>query len=375
MTLTQPTLSRVPAIARTLRGQMIAPLLAATMAIACSSGSAPTVAPVRSYRLGFSALPPRPTTESVLATIEAWRTHADVALIELTVPWKALLADTAASSLVKRDLEQLAALYRSRGFPLIIELDVTDGLSRDREAPELVALGRSITEPAVQEKYRQYLVAVDSALHPEYLGLAMETNLIRALAPAPVYAAVRDMTVAGAADLTTHGSHSHHFVSVQVETAWGRLPDVGHFAGIETDRADFPFIDALGLSSYPFLARFATPEEVPLDYYARLATSGGARLPMLVVEGGWSSGSVTGVTSSPQLQARWIRRQAAIADSAKLVAITQITFTDIDLTASPPPPGSIIALFAQIGLVDTELRAKPALAEWDRLLARKLAGP
>ena len=375
MTVSQPIPSRMPTIARSLRGSIIAPLLAATMTIACSSGSAPTVAPVRGYRLGFSALPPRPTTESVLATIEAWRTHADVALIELTVPWKALLADTAASFLVKRDLEQLAALYRSRGFPLIIELDVTDGLSRDREAPELVALGRSITEPAVQQKYREYLVAIDSALHPEYLGLAMETNLIRALAPAPVYSAVRDMTVAGAADLTTRGSHAHRFISVQVETAWGRLPDVGHFVGIETDRADFPFINALGLSSYPFLAKFSTPEDVPLDYYSRLATSGGTRLPMLVVEGGWSSGSVTGVTSSPALQSRWIRRQGAIADSAKLVAITQITFTDIDLVATPQPPGSIIPLFAQLGLVDVDLHAKPALADWDRLLARKLAAP
>lgn len=332
-----------------------------------------TVAPVRTYRLVFSALPPRPTTESVLATIEAWRPHADVALIMKGVPWRALLADTAAPGLVQRELEQLAAIYRSRGFPLIVELDVTDGLSRDREAPELVALGRSITEPVVQQRYREYLVAIDSILHPECLGLAMETNLIRTLDPAPVYAAVRDMTVAGAAQLATRGSHAHRRVSVQVETAWGRLPDVGHFVGVETDRADFPFIDALGLSSYPFLAHFNEPEEVPLDYYARLATSGGPALPLLVVEGGWSSGSVTGVTSSTDKQARWIRRQMALADSGRLVAVTQITFTDIDLAASPPPPGSIISLFAQIGLADVELRPKPALADWDRALARKRA--
>ena len=350
-------------------------LLIAIAAPGCSSGSAPTVAPVRTYRLGFSALPPRPTTESVLATIEAWRRHADVALITQGVPWRALLADTTARFLVQRDIEQLAGLYRSRGFPLIVQLDVTDGLSRDREAPELVALGRSITEPAVQQRYREYLVAIDSILHPEYLGLAMETNLIRAIAPAPVYAAVRDMTVAGAADLAARGSHARRFVSVQVETAWGRLPDAGGFVGVEADRTDFPFIEALGLSSYPFLAHFNEPDEVPLDYYARLATSGGPALPMLVVEGGWSSGSVTGVTSSTDKQARWIRRQVALADSARLVAVTQITFTDLDLTASPPPPGSILPLFAQIGLVDVDLRAKPALSEWDRALARKLATP
>ena len=350
----------------------IALLFVAVVAGGCSSGSAPTIAPARSYRLGFSATPPRLTTESVLATIEAWRPHADVALVTQGVPWRALLADTTARFLVQRDLEQLVALYRSRGLPLIVELDVTDGLARDREAPELVALGRSITEPAVQQRYREYLVAIDSILHPEYLGLAMETNLIRAIAPAPVYAAVREMTVAGAGELATRGSHAHRFVSVQVETAWGRLPDAGQFVGVEADRADFPFIDALGLSSYPFLARFNEPEEVPLDYYARLATSGGPALPLLVVEGGWSSGSVPGVTSSTDKQARWIRRQMALADSGRLVAVTQISFTDLDVTSYPVPAGSILPLFAQLGLVDTDLHAKPALAEWDRALARKL---
>ena len=354
---------------------MIAALLIAGAAGGCSSGSAPTVAPLRTYRLGFSATPPRLTTESVLATIDAWRPHADVALVTQNMPWRALLADTAARFLVQRDLEQLVALYRSRGFPLIVQLDVTDGLSRDREAPELVALGRSITEPAVQQRYREYLVAIDSILHPEYLGLAMETNLVRAIAPATVYAGLREMVVAGAADLTTRGSHAHRFVSVQVETAWGRLPDAGGFVGVAADRADFPFIDALGLSSYPFLARFNEPEEVPLDYYARLATSGGTALPLLVVEGGWSSGSVPGVTSSPDKQARWIRRQMALADSGHLVAVTQISFTDLDVSSYPVPPGSILPLFAQLGLVDTTLRAKPALADWDRALGRTRTAP
>ena len=52
--------------------------------------------------------------------------------------------------------------------------------------------------------------------------------------------------------------------------------------------------------------------------------------------------SVTGVTSSPELQARYIRRQMQIADAAKLVGVFQITFTDIDLSSYPVPPGSIL---------------------------------
>jgi hypothetical protein len=156
---------------------------------------------------------------------------------------------------------------------------------------------------------------------------------------------------------------------VQVDAAWGRIGN-GSYVGIDRDRADFPFIQALGLSSYPYLSGFTTPEEIPLDYYSRLVA--GKVIPMLVVEGGWTSGSVTGVTSSPDLQARYIRRQMELADTARLVGVFQITFTDFELSSFPVPPGSILPLFAQLGLVDVNYRAKPALAVWDGVRGRTL---
>ncbi|MBR9988498.1 MAG: hypothetical protein KFH98_02025, partial [Gemmatimonadetes bacterium] len=261
----------------------------------------------------------------------------------------------------------------SHSLPIIVQLDVTDGLAREREASELVALGRSIAEPAVQTVYREYLMAIDSILAPEYLGLAMEVNLIRAVAPADVYGAVVTMTNEGAAALAAHGSSAEPFVSFQVETAWGRLGGEVGYTGIGTERADFPFIRAAGLSSYPFLGGFDDPEEVPLDYYARLLAQ--TSLPGLVVEGGWSSASVEGVGSSAEKQARWIRRQMQLADHAGLIAVTQITFTDLDLSTYPVPPNSILPLFAHLGLVDTDFRSKPALAEWQRAFSRTLRPP
>jgi hypothetical protein len=199
----------------------------------------------------------------------------------------------------------------------------------------------------------------------------METNLVRAVAPASVYSALKTMVNAAAARLSQHASTARRFVSVQVETAWGRLPQTGQFVGIDQDRADFPFIAALGLSSYPFLGGFSDPADVPLDYYARL-NGAPSHLPALVVEGGWSSASVTGVTSSPEKQAAWIRRQMQLAERAELVAVTQITFTDLDLSTYPVPSGSILPLFAHLGLVTTEFHGKPALAEWDGAFARRL---
>ena len=348
-------------------------LFAALAVLGCSNKStAPNehLTP-RSFRMGFSAIGPDTTHASTFASLEAWTKRADAAIMHVSAPYKALLTGTTATTYVNTVDLPLANYYRGKNLMIVITVDVTNGLDRSAEDPDLVAMHRSITEPAVQQVYREYIAAVDSILHPEYLGLAMEVNLIRAIAPPSVYAAVVTMSAGGENTLVAQNSPAKRFVSMQVETAWGRLPDVGHFVGIDKERADFPYIKALGLSSYPYLAGFANPNDVPIDYYARLNSSAAA-LPMLVVEGGWSSGSVPGVTSSPELQAQWIKRQMQIADRGALVAVTQISFTDLDLSSYPAPPGSILSLFGQLGLVDVNFNPKPALAEWDRALARQL---
>jgi hypothetical protein len=126
------------------------------------------------------------------------------------------------------------------------------------------------------------------------------------------------------------------------------------------------------LSSYPYLAGFAQPEDIPLDYYARLVA--GRDLPVMVTEGGWSSASLDTLVSSEGEQRRYIERQAMLLDTASATAVFQLTFTDLDLVAHPPPPGSILPLFAHCGLVDVDLHPKAALAAWDSVFAQPL-GP
>jgi hypothetical protein len=279
-----------------------------------------------------------------------------------------LLADTAAAVEVRTVRLPLANYYRATAHKVVVALDVTDGLNRAAEAPELVAAGRSITDTAVQRRYREYVAAVDSILHPEYLSLAAETNLIRLAAPGPVYASVVTMVNAAAAERAAAGSTTPLMVSVQVETAWGRLQGGSTYVGIDRDRNDFPFIDALGLSSYPYLGGFADPDSIPLDYYGRLVL--GAPLPLVVLEGGWPSVPAGNALSTPAMQARYIVRQGRILDAAPLAGLFQITFTDLDLSALPPPVDSSLVPFAHLGLVDSVLGAKPALEAWDSLLAR-----
>jgi len=354
-----------------MRMRLIAIAIVLCGVVACGDGAGPGLTP-RTFMMGFSAIPPRlDSTADVILAINTWAPHADAAIMHVSPPWAALLAGHSPAGAVDTVELPLANFYRAKGLALVFTVDATDGLNRAAEAPELVSARRSITDTMVQRLYREWVLAVATKIHPDYLGLAAETNLIRAAAPDSVYQAVVTMTNAVAAQITGAGVTSTLYVSVQVETAWNRLGQTpGPYIGIAQDLADFPFIEALGLSSYPYLGGFAAPESIPLDYYSRIRE--GTTLPVLVVEGGWPSIAVGTVISSPAMQARYITRQERLLDSAGAKGLFQLTFYDIDLSANPPPPGSILPLFTHLGLADSAMHAKPALAPWDAMLARPL---
>ena len=359
-----------------LRGWFLSGCLAAGLA-AC-----PRVAPEpkissgapRSFVMGFSVIPPRPDIKIAVRSLEIWTRRADAAIMHLDVPWALLLAGISPEEALHRDGVDLEHYYRSKHLVLVITIDVTNGLGRESEAPALVAAHRSITEPAVQRLYRNYVRALVDMLHPDYLGLAAETNLVRAIAPRPVYDAVVRMTNDAAGD--TRRQHPASalplYVSVQVETAWGKLGRQSAFVGIDQDVRDFPFMNVIGLSSYPYLGGFTDPDQIPLDYYTRVR--GSRSLPVMVVEGGWPSASVRGVfSSSAEMQARYIARQSQLLDAANAIGVFQLSFADLDLGSFPKPVPAILPLFATLGLVDSDLRLKPALATWDKVFARPLS--
>lgn len=257
----------------------------------------------------------------------------------------------------------LADYYRAKGLTIVVMVDPTNGLDRSAEAPELVARGRSIREPAIQALYRDFVVAMATVIRPAYLGLVAETNLIRAVAPADLYQALVQAAGPTAAAVRSAGFTGALYVSVQVETAWGLAPP-GPYAGIAADLRDFPFIEALGLSSYPYFVH-PDPASLPADYYRRLATEAGR--PVMVVEGGWTSAPVVWLPGTPERQARYLAKQAQLLDASEALFVFQLTFADLGLAAIPGSGN--LAPFAYLGLVTADLTPKPALVVWDSLFA------
>lgn len=320
--------------------------------------------------MGFTGFPPRQgDLPLILRTIDLWATRADTALLLYDPPWARLLAGEDPEALVRANELGLANYYRGKGLRIVATIDATNGLDRSADSPGLQALGRSLTEPAVRDAYVRYVGAFASVIRPEYLSVASETNLVRAAAPPALYAALVDAGNRAAAEAKRVAPSTRVFATVQVEVAWGRLVPGGAFVGIARDRSDFPFGEAIGLSSYPYLAGFVEPEELPLEYYVRLL-EGGVPLPLLVIEGGWTSASLGGLVSSTDKQRRYLERHVRILDTARAAAFFQITFTDLDLAGTPAPPGSSLPLFAALGLVDVNLQPKPALSVWDAAFRR-----
>lgn len=331
-------------------------------------------APSRTFLMGFGNSAPRfDDFNLIIQTLELWTPRADAAIVNADVPWDSLFQGVNAGTYVVSHFKGLVDYYRGKGFKLWVYIEPQNGLDRTAEALELQGLGKSIADSDAQLLYRKFVLAMDSVLKPDHLGLALETNLIRAAAPASHYQGVKKAANDAAADLKARGTAARLSVSVQVDVAWGNLGG-GTYVGVSQDFSDFPFVEELGLSSYPYFG-ISSPDELPTNYYSKLLE--GRSMPAFVSEGGWSSGSVStpqvSFTSTPELQARYIAKQKIMLGDVKAIGYFQLTFTDIDIASLTPPVPDNLGYFIYLGMVDTNLQPKPALTEWDKLFTIPLA--
>jgi hypothetical protein len=147
----------------------------------CSSDE--NVPEARSYQMGFQNSAPRFDNLGIfLQSLNIWTIRADAAIISVEVPWKELLTGENTVEHVVNNYKGLAEYYRTKNLTLWMYIDPQNGLDRTSDALDLVAVGKSISQPAMQEIYKRFVVVMDSVLRPEHVGLALETNLIRSAA-------------------------------------------------------------------------------------------------------------------------------------------------------------------------------------------------
>lgn len=325
----------------------------------------------RTFAMGWAPTPLEPTPESVIATAEAMAPVSEFALLQQPVPWARIFAGESLSSL----LDEQAALVnflRGLGLEIVWLVDPLDGLDRTREPPELVNAGRSILEPAIRSLHEQWVLEVARRIQPAYLGLASEINTLGAHGSPTLYAELVDLVNTLTPRIHLINPQIRVFVSFQVENAWQLPPfppsSVDHFSLI----ADFN-VNALGLSSYPVFV-FDTPAEIPNDYFARFAAA--TSLPLILVEGGWSSADGPVVRGTPQEQAAFFSRFEQLLDGVQADLWVMLFFADIDVAAHAaaqglsPERAALLSNFASMGIVDRTLMPKPAFDVWGRIFSR-----
>lgn len=349
--------------------------ICAVIGVVLSSCSADTDKPlVRTYRMGFQNSAPRSELDLFVASLNIWVQRADAAMITAEVPWDSLLNGVPPVTYVLNNYKGLVDFYRSKNLKLWIYIDPSNGLKREADAGALVARGLSIAQADVQAMYRRFTIVMDSVLKPDHLGLALETNLIRLAAPSSIYEGVRKAANDAAADIRKFNTNVKLSVSLQADVAWGRLGGDKQYVGVAQDFIDFPFIEEVGISSYPYFG-FDNPADIPLNYYARLLD--GKSLPMFITEGGWVSKNMDGpfgevIEGNEHHQQLYIQRQGELLDHAKATAVFQLLFTDLDVSSLPGHVEPSIQYFAFLGLVDFDFQPKPALSAWDNLFKRPL---
>jgi hypothetical protein len=348
-------------------------LIGLFMFIACESDE--DVPTTRTFRMGFQNSAPRfDDLNLFLKSLDLWTPRSDAAMITTEVPWAELLAGTSINDYVVNNYKDLVSYYRNKNLKLWVYIDPQNGLDRATEAVDLQQANKSIADVEMQLIYQKFTIAMDSILKPDHLGLALETNLIRDAAPAAIYNGVKQAANATAQAVRARNATVPLSISVQVDHAWGKFGG-NSYTGISKDFSDFPFIQELGLSSYPYIG-FDKPTDIPLNYYTRLVE--GKNLPVFITEGGWSSASVStpnrSFVSSPELQKIYIEHHAHLLNEVGATAVFQLLFTDIDSAAVPDDVPSNIDYFLFIGLVDINFTIKPALNAWDKVFNYRYTG-
>ena len=319
--------------------------------------------------MGWGLTPPEPTEESIIATAQAMAEVAEYAIIQQPVPWARVFAGEELDDLVA-EVKGLADYLRALGLEIVFLLDPLDGLDRTSETPELTDAGRSVLETEIREIHEAYALQIARELRPAYYGLASEINTLAAHGDAILYSGVRELINALAPRIRQIIPSTEVFVSFQVDDAWNLFPfpppHIDHFALVD----DFD-IDALGLSSYPVFV-WDSPAEIPDDYFSRFQEV--TELPLILVEGGWSSEDVGGLRGTPAEQAEFFRRFAELLDGVDAPLWVFLIFADFDVATFglPPDRAATLGLFSRMGVVDSELRPKPAFEVWSEVFSRPL---
>lgn len=350
------------------------------VALACGSekpGVIPTLSSdpfqTKDTVYGFFPVPPEVSLQSIMALYKALGEHADVVLLQQSIPWKEFSQNSEVESKTIQDIHNQYILAHQNNLDIIFVVDPLNGLNR-REFMDLpMGWQPSFNDPQVRAAFTNFTLRIVRQFRPRYLGLASEINTYLDAHPEDfpyylsLYRAVYDQIKAEAPETQV-------FVTFQWEdlnnlipsAAEGRSPYQTNWDQVE---AFEPQLNLWVISSYPFIA-FRSGADIPADYYTPLLTR--TARPLAVAEGGFTSQDIGPIQGTPQDQVDYLNAIHTQIGS-RLDFWIYLLLDDFNLDAyakmmkqqGHANDVDTLGMFTAVGLRQSDGTPKPALQIWD----------
>jgi len=424
----------MPARSGTARRSSLAAAALVAFAAACSDPEN-----TRAFRLAASGTQLLVTGPSVGFQLTEANLATDVDLVAIHqefygVPWNQFATNTPPPAEWTAQMFSLAGWARDAGKEVFLSVSPLNGGRYSLAARTVIVNGSIVSEDGWaapcydfataadaatwRSAYVRYVEAMVDTFHPRYLNVAIELNLFLEQCPT-AWEGMVDVVNAAYDAAKSRSPATVVFPSIQIDHLYGVAPGScpsGVDAGVCYDQAYARLgrvkRDRFAISTYPYLAGFAAPNQVPADWFSRGPARGGERA--VIAEAGWLSNSLvaqtsagvclTAVTSDESAEAAYLDLVLSAAERGRMDLVTWISDRDLliapmmtdcgchlaqewcavrDIFRGPPPTGSVdtqlqgellLKAFGTMGLRAYDGTPKPTVyRRWQDARARSLA--
>jgi hypothetical protein len=323
----------------------------------------------RELRLGFSTLPPERTTDSYVNSVATAAQYADIVLIQRAPPWEEFMPGGSISDQTRALTELERALLRQYdGLDLFFGIDPTDGVvqrSRIANLPGSVDPTVGFADEHLRAAFVGYATYVAANYRPAYMALGIEINMLYERAPDQFEAFVSLYGEAYDA-VKQQSPETKVFPTFQLEDLEGSFGTIHppHWEVVDFFRGR---MDALAISTYPFLADIRSTADIRDDYYSQLRN----RFPgeILIAETGYASAPVEGKVNvgTEEDQRAFLERILRDAEGNGFSAVVWLAALDPAFVSA-----GATSVFKDIGLRESDGTNKLAWGVWEEWARRPL---
>jgi hypothetical protein len=332
--------------------------------------------PHRTFLMGTSRWPPDLTAEAIQTVDSFLSRHADLVSIHLDngVPWEEAAKNRPFPPKMQHDLDY----KRPANHKLFVSITPMN-VERNDLAPSCDAAGgflaldwwrnKSFNSSEVKQSYLNFARRVVKTMHPDYLAIGIEVNVLLSKNPAK-WPQFIDL------ERSTYYALKKEYPSLPIFVTLDTLHLLGMADKADSNqqkvaaRAILNTSDILALSVYPFMN--PTLMRPCPNNFLDFALSYGK--PIAVSESGYSSKQVSyngiDLAGSDENQCRWISYLLTQAQLHAYVFVINYASTDYERLVNKLPNSvrELARIWSYTGLQDENFSPKKALGIWDMYL-------